>query len=351
MIVDVVRSTSFINICRVRQLLLPGRVLVDVGQDVLPADVIAVADVPGQVMVLDLVRGLGLAPDEADACAVREPGETVQQGDVIAQFQGAFTRLVRTPIDGRLVDISQGRAILATTTDQVQVQAGMIGQVESLIPEFGAVIINRGALIQGVWGNGGVAAGALQVVGETSAVALLEEDVVGADGETLLAAGVCLHASILDAAVKKGIAGLIVGGLAPELKSLALEMPFPILVLNGFGLLPIDVGSFELLQEKTGRTASVNASRPNLYNGVRPELIIPEETGQPEAPLGYRVKLALGQRVRILSGKAQGQVGEVVALPTALVRFESGLKVYAAKIRLHGGQFVNIPRRNLEVMG
>ncbi len=352
MIVDVVRSASHIHICRVRQLPLPGHVLVNAGQSVAPGDLIAETSIPDQVMILDLVRGLGLSPDEADECAVREIGTFVKQGDVIAQFQGAFTRLVRTPIDARIIDIDQGKAVLATTTDQICVRAGMVGTVESLIPEFGAVIINRGALLQGVWGNGRFGSGPIFLVGETSAVALLEEDVESAPEGSLLAAGLCLHASVLDAVCESRMGGIILGGLAPELKAQAIKMSIPVIVLNGFGLLPIDPVSFQLLQAKSGSFASVNASTSNYFNGVRPEIIIPhEDEGPEEQPLGFQVKLNLGQQVRVLSGTAQGQVGEVVELPSARFRFESGLKIHAARVRLIGGQYVTIPQQNLEVMG
>jgi hypothetical protein len=352
MIVDVVRSAAYIHICRVRQLPLPGQVLVNVNQTVAPEDVIAEAKIPDQVMILDLVRGLGLSPDEANECAVREVGTFVRQGDVIAQFQGAFTRLVRTPIDAQIIDIDQGKAVLAASADQVRVFAGMVGTVESLIPEFGAVIVNRGALLQGVWGNGRVGSGPISLVGETSAVALLEEDVEGLPEGALLAAGVCLHASVLEAVQECGINGLVVGGLAPELKPLALKMTLPVIVLNGFGLLPIDPVSYRLLEAKNGSLASLNASAPNLLNGARPEIIIPHEDEGPVEPvMGFQVKLSLGQQVRVLSGAAQGQVGEVVELPSARFRFESGLKIHAARVRLHGGQYVSIPRQNLEVMG
>jgi hypothetical protein len=274
----------------------------------------------------------------------------VEQGDVIAQFQGAFTRLVRATFAGKIVDISQGKVVLATHLDAIEIRAGMIGRVESIIPEFGAVLVNQGALVQGVWGNGRVGMGPLAVVGSTSVVALDEVCLDSCEEGSIVAAGVCLHASVLEVAEKKGLAGLILGGLAPELKSQALKMSLPVIILGGFGVLPIDPVSFTLLRSEEGNIASVNASPPNLYSGVRPEVIIPDQNGELDQELGYRVKLSLGQRVRILSGTAQGQVGEVVELPQALFRFESGLAVHSARVRLVDGQFLNIPRQNLEVM-
>jgi hypothetical protein len=350
MIVDVVRSATSINICRVRQLPFPGRVVVERGQSVMPSDIIAISDVPGQVLVLDLARGLSLSPADAETCMVRELGDEVEQGDVIAQFHGAFTRLVRATFAGKIVDVSQGKVVLATHSDAIEIKAGMIGSVESIIPEFGAVLVNQGALIQGVWGNGQIGMGPLAVVGSTSVVALDEASLDSCEADSLVAAGVCLHASVLAAAQEKALAGLILGGLAPELKNIALKMNIPVIVLGGFGVLPIDPINFALFRSEEGQVASVNASPPNLYAGVRPEVIIPNQDGELAQDMGYRVKLSLGQRVRVLSGTAQGQVGEVVELPQALFRFESGLAVHSAKIRLMDGQFLNIPRQNLEVM-
>ena len=117
-----------VEIRRLRQLPFPGQVLVESGQTVHPEDLLAEAELPGELYHLDLARGLGVEHSEVLACLVRDLGEDPEQGDVIAERDGALPRLVRAPRAGRLLACRNGMAVLAAGKQKVAVRAGMIGK-------------------------------------------------------------------------------------------------------------------------------------------------------------------------------------------------------------------------------
>ncbi len=350
MFADVMRLASVMDIQRTRRLSVTGRVLVSEGDQVHPEDVIAEAAISSGMIVIDLSLALGLPPEEAEACIVRELGDELEEGDVVAQCDGTISRLVRAPADGLLVDIREGRATLAAGETLIQVKAGMLGRISEVIPEYGAMIQTQGSLVQGVWGNGKVGEGILNLLagyqeGSLDAAALEEVE----NGQ-LLAGGVCLHAAVLEACVEKGCAGMILNRLAPELVPLAKDLPMPVIVLGGFGRGLADKRTLDILTAGSGKTACVNASGPDLFTGQRPETIIPEVEGEPEDGSGFQGVITVGQDVRILSGEYIGRVGTVAAFAKSPVRFESGLELLSAVIQLEDRESVSVPLQNLMIL-
>jgi hypothetical protein len=164
MLVDVYRASLLREIRRERRLPVPGDVLVNEGQKVEPLDVIAEAELPDQIYMVDIAGSLGVDVLDVKHFLVRQPGEMLYEDDVIAQVEGAIPRLVRTPIAGKFAALHQGQALLQVGYETIQVQAGMDGVVQSVIPEFGATLVTSGLLLQGVWGNGRMGAGELHIL-------------------------------------------------------------------------------------------------------------------------------------------------------------------------------------------
>jgi hypothetical protein len=328
---------------RDRRLPLAGRVLVSVGESVKPDDVIAEALLPSGVMTLDIARGLGVPLEEAEDCLLRQPGEMVKAGDLLAQFEGRLTRAVRAPADGLLVDFSRGKMTLAATEAKVTVKAGMPGEVTDVVPEFGATIRTEGGLVQGEWGSGGCCEGPLRVIEE------LDEDAAMPDltvGEILVLPTVA-DGSVFDQMRKTDLAGLVTFWLAPGLLAEANALGVPVLVVSGLGAGSVDPVAWALLTERAGDTGCLDATGERAG---RPELILPGEAKKPEKALGLQAALAVGQRVRILTGDAMGLVGLVTQLEAPLL-FESGFSFPAATIVLVDGNQVQVPQQNLVILG
>ena len=347
MIVDVVQIASFTEVTRTRELSYPGRVLVEVGMDLNPGDIIAEAEIPSKVIMLDVAKGLGLPQEETKACLIREVDETLEEGDVIAQCEKTLPRLFRAPVNGKIISYHKGQITLATSTSKILIYSNMIGKVKEVIPEYGASLFTQGSLIQGMWGNGFAASGTLQVLDAPLEVSMLEN----LTSDQVVAGGICMDKEFLTGCQEKEIAGLILSSISPDLIQEVQAVSFPVVILQGFGEIPLAEDIFDLLNSNNGSIISVNACQRDNLKGERPEVIIPKEEGDLERVLGFQKKLEVGDRVRITSGKAIYQVGKVVELLETEQAFENGLILPTAIVKLRSLEKIKIPQQNLLVIG
>lgn len=350
MLLDVVKTGLLWDIRRERRLPFPGEVLVNEGQQVQPDDVIAEASLPGNFYMLNIARGLDVAVEDAKEFLARQLGEDINAGDVIAQFEGRIPRLVRTPFNGRFVAFHQGHALLETDRNQLRAQAGMMGVVESVIPEYGAVLITNGLLIQGVWGNGHIGFGELHVLEDTWKTPLVPKMLDDEIHNQVIVAGQCADVDAFVNLEERDVAGLLLGSLAPGLISAAAALTIPVMLLQGFGSLPTDPAILEWLAPFAGKTVSINAAEVNRLTGERPELIIPQSDGKGTDALKVRTQLRVGQQVRLFSGANAGRVGKVLEVIEKPTPFSSGLPLPAAMIELGNEETIMAPQQNLMVL-
>lgn len=349
--VDVARAGVTMDIQRVRKLPLPGEVLVNEGEQVQPADVIAMGSIIGKILMLDIASGLGVDIQGAKDALVRQVGDNLNNGDVLAQISGAFPRLVRAPLTGRFAAFHQGKAVFEVERETILVRAGLMGVVQSVIPEYGANISTRGLLIQGMWGNGRIGSGSLHIAQETWSDSQNESEPDDGGGGQVLAVGTCMGADAFAWLMVQEPAGIIFGSLAPGLVEEAASLPIPIIVVQGFGPCQADFSLYGWFETHAGKTACLDASKTDRMTGARPEVIIPCDEEADADALGLHAELREGLKVRLFSGRALGAVGEVNALPEGLSLFESGLMLPAAIVQLENGEKIAVPQQNLVILG
>src|SRR3989475_8316915 len=148
-----------------RVLPLPGTVLVSAGDAVTSATVVARAELPGKVHVVNLVNQLGILPEDLPDYMVTREGDRIQQGDVLAEtkpFLKWFKTQVRSPITGTVETISTatGQVILREPPRPVELFAYLDGTVAEVLPGQGVRVETTCAFIQGIFGIGGGARGA-----------------------------------------------------------------------------------------------------------------------------------------------------------------------------------------------
>jgi hypothetical protein len=144
---------------------------------------------------------------------------------------------------------------------------------------------------------------------------------------------------------------MIFSSLSPSLLSLAAQMRYPIILIDGFGRLPMNSVAFKVLSTNSKREATVNAERFDRHTGIRPEVIIPlPVTQEPPVPRDVDT-LAPGQQVRIRRDPKTGEIGTIVSLRSGLSTLPSGLRVPAAEVKLENGEQILVPLVNLEIMG
>ncbi len=348
MLAPVTHILPLTNIRRLRSLPVPGTVLVRPGQKVNASDIVAQALQPSGHVILDIRRGLGIPQvSAAESCIVRQVGDRLEKGDVIAETNGLFARIIRAPQSGDIVSIGGGQVLLRVSTSRVEVSAGFAGTVAEVLQDQGVIVETNGALIQGVWGNGLADNGMLMLVMKAADDELTRPQIeVGMRGGVVVG-GYCANADVLQACGELPLRGLILSSMASQLIPVASTMNYPIIVLEGFGKLPMNEAAFQLLTTSDKRDASVNGAF-NRAVGERPELIIPlPAVGQaaPETDV-----FAAGQTVRIQGAPYAGKFASILQMRTGLYTLPNGIKAAAADVQLEDGSRVTVPLANLEVI-
>ena len=335
---------------RLRILPRPGQVKVRQGQTVRATDVIATANVNPSHIMLDAASSLGVTRKSVQSYMERYEGEMLVEGDVIARKTGMFSRMLRSPVEGKIVLISDGYVFIEEQQAPFELQAGIPGEVKELVHELGAVIETVGALIQGSWGNGLIDFGVLHVASGKPDDYLLPENMdLGLRGSILLG-GRCNSTEVFRRAVEQRVRGMILGSIPSELIPAARKLPFPLMLTDGFGDMPMSEAAFRLLSTSSKRDVALNAEPFDLDTAVRPEVLIPLPVA-PDVSVAPSVgQLKPGQRVRVTRKPDQGVVGVIDQIPAGRTMFPNGLRLQAVKIRLENGENLLAPLANVEII-
>jgi hypothetical protein len=348
------RVTPLTTIRRERLLPARGQVLVQPGEFVGPADVVARCQLPGKIRVVDVSRALGVRRDQAAKYIRKAAGESVQSGEVLAAPGGLFGRLrraCRASVDGQIIAVRDTMILIEEAATTFELAAHLKGQVSNVMPNLGVVISTVGNLIQGVWGSGGEAEGVLKVLVDTPQKPLRAHAIDVSCHGTLVVGGRILDEKALEQAIEARVRGIIAGSVDADLCPLLESLPFPVLITEGFGSLPISQPIFDLLHANMGREAMLNADTQAPWGSRRPEIIIPlrAEENMPKEQAGP-VPLQTGMQVRVLRDPHLGALGTVVDLPPLPQMVESGARLMIAKVDFGEEEPARVPLANLEAI-
>ena len=168
-----------------------------------------------------------------------------------------------------------------------------------VIPDRGVVIRTAGALVQGVWGNGridnGLMVNLLEKPDDVLTSARLDVSLRG----SVILGGHVRDVETLKVAAELPVRGLILSSISSSLIATGYQMRYPILVIEGFGMMPMNTAAFKLLTTNNKREATVNAEHFDRYTGNRPEVIVAlPVSNEPAEPNNYET-FAVGQHVRM----------------------------------------------------
>jgi len=334
---------------RNRILPISGTVLVRVGQKVSPSEILAESSVPTRHILIDVFRALALKNMmEAEKVINRQVGELLETHDIIAETGGLFSRVIRTPMPGKVVSIKNGQVLLEVESRKVVVQSGLNGQVVEILQDRGAVVETSGTLIQGVWGNGAIGYGPFVTdpagIEKELTSAALNITARGA----VVAASWCESEESLLMAAELPLGGLILGSMSPRLIPYALKQNFPVILLEGFGRIPINEEAKLALLENMQREISLNAQKRDPYSGTHPEISIslPEES----APEKTSCELQTGQKVRVHTSTQTGQTGVLTALNPGKTSLPNGIKTDSASILFKNNEKAIVPLSNFDII-
>ena len=354
-----------------RRRLLPmeGEVLVEQGEHVDAEQVVARAELPGDIHPINVVGRLGIRPAEIETYMLKEEGDEVEAEETIAETQPwlSFLRSVcRAPVKGTIDSISDvtGQVMLREPPKHIELAAYLRGEVAEVLPGEGIVVESTGALVQGIFGIGGECYGPLRVVadgpGDIVEPADLSDDCRGA----IVVCGSRVTSDLVDAARERGVSALVAGGMkAAELRRVIgrdigvavtgdEDVGLSVILTEGFSRLPIAEDTFALLQELDGREASANGTTQIRAGVQRPEVVVPGGTGEEEKTSGGGGHaLRKGDRVRIIRAPHFGVTGTVTELVEEPQVIESEARVRVLEIETEGGRSLAVPRANTEVIG
>src|SRR5215510_3387822 len=318
MLAPVLHILPLATIVRERTLPVAGKVTARVNQRVSPTDVIAEANFAREHVLLDVARTFGVSAIAADKMIKVNTGDRLAEGALVAEKSGVFARSIKAPRPGRVMVAGGGQVLMEVGDTRIELRAGLPGVVTQLIPERGVVIRTAGALIQGTWGNGRIDNGLMvSLIDKPDAVLTSDRLDVSLRGSVILG-GHVRDVETLRTAAEMPVRGLIISSLLSSLLTTAAQMRYPILVLDGFGAMPMNTAAFDLLTSNNKREVTVNAEPFDRYNGNPPEVIIPlPVSDEPDEPNAYEV-FAVGQRVRMRRSPNAGMLGTISNLPVGM---------------------------------
>ena len=339
------------RIRRERVLPRPGEVLVDPGDRVESSQVVARASVSSDFRIVAVARLLGVSASEAEDCLRIDLGDTVHRGDIIAKQGGFLGRSVESPIDGVMTALGGGRALLEAQPAPFELHAYIPGTVVNVRRHQRISIETAGALIEATWGSGGEGVGVLKGMTRGPKDPLQVRAVDPSCHGSILVAGTIPDPEPLARARDVEVRGIVAGSLSPDLIPTVKELPFPVIVVDGLGNLPMMEDAFALLKEHEGREASISGQTEIRLTSKRPEIIIPRPNSKPpeHETVSYG-ELAKGARVRIARAPHLGSVGTVIDIPQHARRIATGARAYCAEIDIGQDEPVFVPLVNVEIL-
>lgn len=338
---------------RERVLPMPGKVLVAPGEKVQAAQTVAEADISGEVSVINVGQLLRVSAARAHKYVKVREGEDVSIDNVIAAKGLLASGRVKSAVNGFVyrIDKATGRVLIKVISRPYELSAYLPGTITSIIPNYGVVVEASGALIQGALGFGGEAFGVLQIAAKRATDPLKVRALDVAMNGAIVVGGAYFDEAVLAQAIQLKVRALIVGSIDGSLLDAARAAPFPIILTEGLGRIPMSAPIFKLLKSSVGREAAISAATRTRWGVHRPEILIPLPADTRSEPPAFGMPLAMGVRVRVLRGSRRGRVGQVTALPERAQTIESGARVLCAEVDLSGDDGrVMVPFANLEIM-
>jgi len=351
-----------------RRLPLKGRVLVNVGDRVSAADVVARTDIPGIIQTVKVAEVLGLEPAEAMAALQVKEGDEVTAGQIFAEtksFFGLIRSECKTPFTGRveLISPTTGHVGVRLPSKPVEVSAYINGTVAEVMENEGVVVETYGALVQGIFGVGGERMGRLAMAVDSPDDVLTEDRIREAHAGAVIVGGSGVTLGALRRAANGGVLGVVVGAIVDTdlVEYLGHDIGVAItghedisttlILTEGFGSIAMAARTFALLKSLEGRDVSINGATQIRAGVIRPEIIAPLDV-KPDAAEAWAQGqiLDIGTSIRVIREPYFGRLGTVTKLPPELVEVESGAVVRILEARLNDGAEVVVPRANVEII-
>jgi hypothetical protein len=354
------------TIRRRRDLPIAGEVLVKEGDSVAGDQVVARAQLEGELRLVRVAEILGIpATDLATVLRVRE-GEQVEEGALLAELRGLwglFRSTVLSPIAGTIEFISNatGHVGVRAPSMPLNLSAYMRGRVVSVEPQRSVLIEAESTFVQGIFGVGGERLGRISMLPLSAETVISEAHIPERlEGQVLVGGHSPTYGALVKAA-KAGAVGFITGSIDDRALTeyvghdigVALtgdeDVSMTLIITEGFGSLPISERVLQTLGRINGDFVSLNGATQVRAGAQRPEVIGPMCEAADAHDLRER-SLSIGARIRVIRVPYFGAMGVVMDLPHELSRIETGAEVRILVAKLDDGRQVAVPRANVELV-
>ena len=366
------KVTEGMTIKKERRLPLEGEVLVQTGERVAAEDIVAKADLPGNVQLVNVANSLSVPPEEIAEYMLKPVGEAVAKDEIIATTKGLFGLFksqANSPIDGTIEAISDvtGQVILREPPIPVEVRAYTEGTVTETVPNEGVTVETYGTYIQGIFGVGGETVGNLTILVDSPSDILAAEQILSEHRDNILVGGSLVTTDAIQKAIQQGVKGIIAGGIDDaDLRELlgyelgvaitgSEEIGITLVITEGFGSIAMAEQTFALLKAREDMKTSINGATQIRAGVVRPEILIPfapetVETAELQEDGSTEGVLEVGSPVRIIREPYFGKLGRVTELPVELQNLETEAQVRVLRVELPDGEQMILPRANVEAI-
>jgi len=357
------------KVIKERRLPLKGDVLKKKGDKVLPDDIVATTDLPGNVQMVNVANLLNIdAADIADVMKVQK-GNKFEKDDLIAETAGLFGLFkskVSAPVSGTLESFSEitGQVVLREAPIPVEMDAYVSGKVKETIPDEGVYIETDAAFIQGIFGIGGESRGDLKIITNSREDEITSDMLDSSLAGKVVVGGSHISLATYKKAISLKIAAIVVGGFNySDLKPIlgytlgvaitgSEDLDTSLIVTEGFGKINMGQRTFDLLKEHDGHFVSVNGATQIRAGVIRPEIVIPlkkEDIRGKHKDIGASLGITDGSLIRVIRAPYFGKIGKVISLPNELQKMESETMVRVAEVEIDG-KIIVVPRANLEMV-
>lgn len=353
------------------QRILPvsGDVLVNVGDKTQAKDVIAKAELPGDVFPVNLSHALSVPPSEVKDCLLLSKDDLIYAGDLIAQSKGIFGffktdyHAKSTGILETVSDIT-GQIIIRGAPQPIEILSYLAGEVIEILPDEGAVIESEVAMIQGIFGIGGEAYGAIHLLVDKPSDSITPDMLTPELEGKIVIGGSRMSYETIQKAVEVGASAIVSGGIDDQdMKDLlgydlgvaitgSEKIGTTVIITEGFGDIAMAEKTFEILRKFQGAEASVSGATQIRAGVMRPEILVPleQQSANHQGQDAHVGQLEIGRPVRMIRDPYFGLLGKVSALPPEPQLLDSGSKARVLEVETGSGDRIIVPRANIELI-
>lgn len=249
-----------------------------VGDRVDSSSVIFEGNISELLQSVDLPKELGVKPQAVSEFILKDDGEIVDEKDVIARRMvslGMAERVVRADVEGRISfeRLESGILDIMSPFTDSSITAGVVGRVKAILPgrEFHREIIISvdGEIMYPFTHLGRSVSAKLTFLKDGDSI-YTSSDVDSSYKGFIVVTGRSLTSKLYESLVSVGVLGIVAGGMDYESFKGLKDIPIPLFITEGWGIIPINIALMQVLKHNEGKPVYLDCK-----NGY---LLIPSKT-------------------------------------------------------------------------